>query len=515
MVKCGIIIYFLSILTLSNSFGQTKKSYFNNLLNKTTYFSLLDSIIPKIMDSSDLTGLSIAIIKKGKIIYSKGFGKSDNNSRKSITDSTIFEAASLTKPLFAFTVMRLQERRLIDIDKPLYQYLEYNDIKNDPRHKKITARMVLSHTTGFPNWREMNPDQKLDIKFDPGSSFQYSGEGYVYLQKVIKKITNQNLQEIISKWTFEPLGMNNSSLVWENNFERNFAFPHDSKQKIMYKDKPSNPMAAGTLHISVYDFGKFITTLQKLDKLKKKTYSKMFSPQTEIKYKRMFGTAETTDEFKFKNISWGLGWGIFNSTYGKAIFHTGHNPGFHHYTVNFLEKEIGLILMSNSENFPNVVHNLANVCIGDTCSPFKWIGYNVYNDMFGKEKHKFADKKILAEITNVVNDETIEVDFSIEEDKEVIVYAIAESTHLIKELPLSMFDYALIVDEENREIWKINVNETEHAGGSLKNRVSEKRIHLKKGNYKLKYFSDNGHAYNNWNDTPPEIPLYGVQIFEP
>jgi CubicO group peptidase (beta-lactamase class C family) len=108
-----------------------------------------------------------------------------------VNDLTLYEAASITKPVFAFAVQRLAERGVIDLDKPLYLYLPYEDIAYDDRYKLMTARHVLTHRTGFPNWRSMNEDGKLNLKFTPGTGYGYSGEGFEYLKMVIEKITGK------------------------------------------------------------------------------------------------------------------------------------------------------------------------------------------------------------------------------------------------------------------------------------------------------------------------------------
>src|SRR5690606_33606031 len=133
------------------------------------------------MDSLNIPGLSIAVINDSKVVYHNTFGFANVEKKLPVTDKTIFEAASISKSEFAFFVMQFVEEGKLDLDKPLYEYLPYQDIANDERYKKITARMVLSHRSGFPNWRENEDDKKLKIKFDPGTDYEYSGEGYQYL----------------------------------------------------------------------------------------------------------------------------------------------------------------------------------------------------------------------------------------------------------------------------------------------------------------------------------------------
>lgn len=162
----------LILLLLSTSISNAQ---INTHSGKRINVAVLESKVRKAMDSLRIPGMSLAIINKGKIVYVKGFGFANLENRKPVTAQTNFEAASMSKPVFSFYVQRLANDGIIDLDKPLFKYLPATDI-NDERYKKITARMVLSHTTGLPNWRE---GEKMELAFDPGSAFSYSGEGYM------------------------------------------------------------------------------------------------------------------------------------------------------------------------------------------------------------------------------------------------------------------------------------------------------------------------------------------------
>src|SRR5262249_11831103 len=149
----------------------------------------------------------------------------------------IFEAASLTKPVVAYAALKLADSGQLDLDAPLSKYLPEPYIKDDDRLKLITTRRVLSHTTGFPNWRPAG--QPLKIHFTPGERFSYSGEGYVYLQKVIEQISGQPLDAFMKKTVLEPLGMTDSSFVWQERYEKLKATAHDAAGNPTQKRKPT------------------------------------------------------------------------------------------------------------------------------------------------------------------------------------------------------------------------------------------------------------------------------------
>ncbi|MEK7255723.1 MAG: serine hydrolase domain-containing protein, partial [Bacteroidota bacterium] len=218
----------------------------------------LNQLIPSLMSQANIPGLSIAVLDGGRVTYSNAFGLRSNDSGSPVDDQTVFAAASLSKPVFAFAVMQLVEEGKFDLDKPLAEYLEYDDLKHDPRYRQITARMVLSHTSGLPNWRS---GERLELAGDPGERFRYSGEGFVFLQKVIERITGQSLETLAQQKVFKPLSMERTSYVWQKNFEADFAIPHNDLGVTQSKTKPAEGNAAYSLQTTAADYTKFVIAL--------------------------------------------------------------------------------------------------------------------------------------------------------------------------------------------------------------------------------------------------------------
>lgn len=158
----------------------------------------LDQHLKKRMAELNIPGMSIAIINDGKIAYQSAFGYSDISKDKLVTTQTIFEGASISKSVFSFFVMTFVEEGKLDLDKPLFEYYPHPDIENDERYKKITARMVLCHRSGLPNWREDEEDKKLKTKFEPNTDYPYSGEGFQYLAMVLMHIENTDHPGLVS-----------------------------------------------------------------------------------------------------------------------------------------------------------------------------------------------------------------------------------------------------------------------------------------------------------------------------
>ncbi len=202
--------------------------------------------------------MSIALIRNGKTAWLHGFGVKNKKTGEPVKADTVFEAASLSKPVFAYAVLKLADQGKLDLDTPLITYLEKPYVP-DERAGKITAGMVLSHRTGFPNWRA--EDNVLPIYFSPGSRFSYSGEGYIYLQRVVEQITGKPLDIYMSEVVFKPLGMNNSSYVWKASFDALAATGHDSKGKPREREKPTQAGAASTLNTTAKDYAQFVNAI--------------------------------------------------------------------------------------------------------------------------------------------------------------------------------------------------------------------------------------------------------------
>lgn len=184
----------------------------------------LDEALLAMMRSAGTPGLSIAVLNRAEVVYRRAFGLQDVRSAKKVDEQTVFEAASLSKPLFAYFVMKHVDRGLIELDRPLYQYRPHPDLEHDERHQLITARMVLSHTSGLPNWRE----GQLEIHFTPGTRQSYSGEGYQYLANVlahVRGVDDVGLGRLFQSEVAQPLGAAPLNYIWNESIARRLEPP--------------------------------------------------------------------------------------------------------------------------------------------------------------------------------------------------------------------------------------------------------------------------------------------------
>lgn len=315
-----------------------------NLMDQEVKIDSIDSFVERKMEELQIPGVSYAIINDAQIAYHDVKGLADKEENIPATKQTIFEGASLSKPLFAFLTMFLVEDGLLDLDEPLYKYLENPDIAYDDRYKKITARMVLSHNSGFPNWRTDFEDSKLFLKFDPGTDFNYSGEGYQYLAKVLEKLLKtdyKGLESYYQKKIALPLQMDVTKFIQDESNLRNTAEPYKKGEKISKGEVQAEFGAAYGIHSEAKDFSKWLIALMENKALSGSSYEELFKDQFIIPEGSPYREEGVT--------AWTLGFAKAEIGENTLFGHGGNNPG---YTSLFLidkTKKWGIVLFTNAD----------------------------------------------------------------------------------------------------------------------------------------------------------------------
>lgn len=302
----------------------------------------LNATLERLAKKNNICNVAIAVIKNRRIdSVSSATGCQPIPTHNS---DSIFQAASLSKPVFAFAVLNLVEQGKLELDTPVVKYLPQGywhrsnpfetklpfkeDLVSDPRIQAVTARMILNHTSGLPNWAF----EPLSFESTPGAEWHYSGEGYALLQRAVEAITGKPLDQLMSEQILKPLGMNHSEYVWKQQFNQNIApgFSSDGA-----KIKPwnfENPIAAATLYTSAEDYAEFVVAVLNDAPLLK---------QIEV-------TPVTVDASL--NLSWGLGWGIETSKNEHFLWHWGNNPGYRAFVMASVQSGDGIIIFTNSDN---------------------------------------------------------------------------------------------------------------------------------------------------------------------
>jgi CubicO group peptidase (beta-lactamase class C family) len=349
--------------------------------------------LPQLMEWANVPGVAFAILKDGKLAWSRGFGVIKAGESTPVGTDTIFPAASLSKTVVAYTILRMRDANQIDIDRPLWDYLPYPDLPDGEYAKAMTARHALSHSSGLQNWRFSKGDT-LQFAFKPGESFQYSGEGFYYLLRVFEQITGRGFEEYMQEAALKSLGMTNSTYGWNADVEPKVVWGHNGRMRPsegfnaqrgrqmiataeqLKKPLPSwkhedvakayaesnkdapvfpnflLPNSAGSLLTSVDQYANFLGRLLKprgdgFD-LSVKSRQEMFAQQVKIN----------------SAIGWGLGVGLEKYGGRDHIWHWGDNGNFKAFMMGDTTNGSGVVVFTNASNGHRIWQRIVTEVMG-------------------------------------------------------------------------------------------------------------------------------------------------------
>jgi CubicO group peptidase (beta-lactamase class C family) len=295
--------------------------------------------LPRWMAEAHVPTVGVALIKNGRLEEATVYGE----LRKGVPApaNTLFEVASLTKPIVAMTTLRLVDSGRWKLDEPLARYWIDPDVKDDPRHEKLTTRIVMSHQTGFPNWRTDAKSGKLAFDFEPGTKYRYSGEGFEYLRRAMERKFGKPLEQIAGTSLLRPLGMSDTRFFWDETVdESRFAVPHDKDGNPIHIHKTKSALASDRLLTTLEEYGKFGVDVLHGAGLSRKLFAEMVKPQVTIPREKGHPSA------------FGLGWELLQDLRGGeyALVHSGHDPGIHTLIILLPKTRQGLVILTNGEN---------------------------------------------------------------------------------------------------------------------------------------------------------------------
>ena len=379
--------------------------------NKSQPAGLSDEFLARlaeVMKTDSVPGLSIAIIKGGEVVWARGVGLKNIQTKEAVTAETIFPAASLSKPVFAYAVLKLRDEKLIDIDRPLIEYLPWADLPDDPRAKLITARRVLSQTTGLPNWR-FQSSQALTLGSTPGQAFTYSGEGFYYLQRVVEQITGRGFGEFMQERVLKPCRMQHSSYVWLPEYKTQatsvyregprlftgglgphmFEFAarwnkplekwrHEDVMRVYpeirekaypgvrggFPPLPAflEPNAAGSLHTTATDYARFM--IHVMDSPRRRKFE-----LTEATRREMLTSQISVNEA----LAWGLGWGLEQAEGRRYFWHWGEHFAFRTLAFGDAQDRSGVVVLTNSGTGARACEQVVKQATGHDHAALAWI----------------------------------------------------------------------------------------------------------------------------------------------
>jgi CubicO group peptidase (beta-lactamase class C family) len=326
--------------------------------------------IEQLLKDGRVPGLSFAVIRDGKIVQTGTAGVRDTSTGIPVDENTIFEAASLSKPVFTYAVLQLVDAGLLSLDSPLSLYVP-NYVKDDPRADTITVRNVLNQASGLPNWRsKTNP---LKTYFQPGERFSYSGEGFVWLQRVVEKITGEPLNDVMMRLVFDPLEMRQSSYIWRADFETDYALPHDAQPAPGNKARPSKPRSASTLQTTAADYARFLQAVLSGARLTPDTAKQWLDPEIRLQ-QHCIQCLSSNNSGADQHIAWGLGWGLESDT--GSFFHWGDNDEFKAFVVGSLKDRAAVVVFTNGFNGMAIMPDIINQLMPGDHPAFLWLGYS-------------------------------------------------------------------------------------------------------------------------------------------
>jgi CubicO group peptidase (beta-lactamase class C family) len=318
---------------------------------QTSSTGLSDEEVKKLLDEYHVPALGLGVIKDGLLKQIKVFGHLQRDVPAPY--DTIFNVASLTKPIVTILTLKLVSVGKWNLDEPLYKYWTDPDVSHDPRHERLTTRHILSQQTGFPNWRATTKSKKLAFEFEPGTKYQYSGEGFEYLRRALETKTGQSLEDLATSLIFAPVRMHDTSFVWDEKGDHGrFALGHDTKGDPYKPVHRLTANAADDLLTTVGDYGRFLVSVINSEGLSKEVFQDMVRHQVKVKDNKFFG----------------LGWEIYdnlgNGEY--ALGHGGADEGVRTQVFLLPKSKQGLLIMTNGDGGDKLYDKLLPAYLKDS-----------------------------------------------------------------------------------------------------------------------------------------------------
>lgn len=349
----------------------------------------IDAAVARLMRDTGSRGLAVAVVDDGRVAYVQAYG-ARNAAGDPLTPDTIMYGASLTKTVFAYSVLQLVDQGAVDLDRPIAVVLpglpsmydehiadywsDWRGLADDPRWRTITPRISLTHSTGFSNFYWDEPDQRLRIHFDPGTRYAYSGDGLILLQFMVEKGLGRDYGQILQSGVFGPLGMTNTSLKWRPDFAANLADGWKADGSVEPHDERSKVRVAGSMDTTIADMGRFAAALIRGDGLSAASRAEMVRPQLPITTASQFPSLqpELPPERRRADLQAGLGVVTFTGPQGPGFFKGGHNDSTGNTMVCVERGRRCVVVLSNDVRSEPGFAGLVAFILGDAGVPYAW-----------------------------------------------------------------------------------------------------------------------------------------------
>ncbi len=347
----------------------------------------IDRELRRAMASAGVKGLAVAVVEDGRVAYVQAYGQR-NERGQPLQPQTVMYGASLTKAVFAYTVMQLVDEGRIDLDASIASYLPeplpsypndrryapWRDLQGDERWRKLTPRILLSHRAGFANFAFVEPDGKLRIHFEPGSRYAYSGEGYILLQFVLERGLGLDVGQEMQRRVFDRFGMRHTSMMWRADFADNLADGYTASGRAEPHDERSKVRAAGSMDTTIEDFARFAAGFARGEGLSAKARAELTRAQWPITGAHQFPSlaSELPGEHRRADLAAGLGVIVFDGPQGPGFFKGGHNDSTGNTWVCVEKRRSCVVLLANDVRAEALFPGLVAFILGETGAPWVW-----------------------------------------------------------------------------------------------------------------------------------------------
>ena len=372
---------------------STMSTAIRRLDASTVRVTAADSVARHLVTRHRITGLQVAVVNDGRIVWSGAYGLRLRGPDAPMTTTSILWAASITKAVFATHVMQRVAAGTLDLDRPIVtmlprpldSYEPYREkatlLVRDSAWARVTPRMLLSHTSGLLNYAQLEPDGKMRLHDAPGRAYRYSGEGFNLLQYILEQRDGVPLDRTMDSAVFKPLGLARTAFAYRAEFEPDMADRYGSDEQFIAKTR-RNVRAAGSMTTTAEELSRFLIALMDDRVLPRQQRDAMLSPVVSIRSRTQFGPPDAADagdtsEVSRVDLAYGVGWGLLQRTpYGPAFFKEGHGDGAQTYAICFPKRRDCMVILANSDNGEWAFRPLLEQVFGNDVTPWVWEGYS-------------------------------------------------------------------------------------------------------------------------------------------
>ena len=320
----------------------------------------IETGVPQWLAESEVASAAIAYIEEGRVAWTAAYGEQSPGQRA--TPATLYNVASLAKPVSAEVMLRLASERRVSLDEPMSRHWVDPDVANDPRSELLTLRIALSHRTGFPNWRRMT-NGVLTFQSEPGAAFTYAGEGYEYARRYAQAASGEPFEHAAQRLVFAPIGMRNTAYTRRDWFAGRIAAPHAEDGAV---GEPSindgEMLASDDLYTTVGDYARFVISVMNNEGVSADIARQRLQYDIELRDGGCGGEHSLPMDACPLSVGMGLGWMVFRYAGETVVTHSGSDSGEQTLTFFVPERRIGAVIFTNSANgrrvFPQIVAQL-------------------------------------------------------------------------------------------------------------------------------------------------------------